>query len=92
MWREPVVMSPDKPDERLGSNSIGHRYRTLSKPRDDKFSKPRLSVTGSGSTIDGNGLMTVEGSSGVMAVARRDGLHRDWRGPPGPGEKDPGER
>ena len=90
--RELGVMSPDKPDSRLGSNSIGRRYRTLCKPREDQPSALRLSWTGSGSTTGGNGLMTVGGPGGVMAAARRDGMHRDWRGPPGPGEKDPGER
>ena len=92
MRRDPIVMSPDKPDARSGSDPIGRRYRTLRKPREDQLSKPRLSSTGSGNTDDGNGMRTVEGSSGVMAAARRKGLHRDWRGPPGPGEKDPGER
>ena len=92
MWRNPVVMSPDKPGVGLGSNSIGRRYRTPGKPREHQLSKPRFSSTGSGSTDDGNGLMTIGGSGGVMAVARREGMHRDWRGPPCPEEKDPGKR
>lgn len=92
MRREPGVMSPDKPGARPGSDSIGRRYRTLSKPREHQLPKPRLSITGSGSTDGGNGLMTTGGSGGVVAAARREGMHRDWRGPPGPGEKAPGER
>jgi hypothetical protein len=35
---------------------------------------------------------TAVGSSGVMTTARREGLCRNWRSPPGPGEKSPGER
>jgi hypothetical protein len=35
---------------------------------------------------------TAAGSSGVMTAARREGLYRNWRSPPGPGEKAPGER
>ncbi len=32
---------------------------------------------------------TATGSSGVMTAARREGLYRNWRSPPGPGEKSP---
>lgn len=32
------------------------------------------------------------GPSGVMATARKYGLFRNWRSPPGPEEKDLGER
>jgi len=37
-------------------------------------------------------LKTATDSGGVMAAARRDGSYRNWRSPPGPGEKDPGAR
>ncbi len=35
---------------------------------------------------------TVVGPGGVMATARKEGLYRNWRSPPGPREKDPGAR
>jgi hypothetical protein len=35
---------------------------------------------------------TAVGPGGVMATVRREGLYRNWRSPPGRGEKDPAER
>ena len=37
-------------------------------------------------------LKSILGSDGVMAVARREGLYRNWRSPPGPEEKHLGAR
>ncbi len=37
-------------------------------------------------------LMTGRKSGGVMAVARKEGLHRNWRSPPDPKEKSLGAR
>jgi hypothetical protein len=93
MRRNPIVMSPDKPGIRPGSNSIGRRYRTLSKPREvEDLEAAPLDYWQRQHRRRKNGLETVGDSSGVMAAARREGMHRDWRGPPGPAEKDRGER
>jgi hypothetical protein len=85
-------MSPDKPGHGPGSDLTGRRNRTLSKPREHTFLKSSLSLTGEDSTEGGKLGETADGSGGVMAAARQEGLHRDWRNPPGPGEKPPGER
>jgi len=45
-----------------------------------------------GSTWSGNLAETASGPGGVVATARREGLYRNWRSPPGPGEKSPGVR
>lgn len=45
-----------------------------------------------GSTGSGNLTETAVGPGGVLVAARREGLCRNWRSPPDPREKDPGER
>jgi hypothetical protein len=35
---------------------------------------------------------TAVGPSGAVATARKEGLYRNWRSPPGRGEKDPAAR
>jgi hypothetical protein len=56
------------------------------------FRKPSLPIMGEGSTEGGSLADTTLGSGGVLAMARREGLYRNWRSPPGPEEKDLGER
>ncbi len=52
----------------------------------DRF-KRTIDIGGSGNLAE-----TASGPGGVVATARREGLYRNWRSPPDPGEKSPGAR
>jgi hypothetical protein len=55
--------------------------------------KLSLSSIGEGTTVFGKDwLRTANGSGGVRTAARWEGLDRNWRNPPDPGEKDLGAR
>ena len=45
-----------------------------------------------GRTWSGKLTETASGPGGVVVTARREGLYRNWRSPPDPGEKPPGAR
>jgi len=77
--RKPGAVPPDKSGLGLESDPAGRRYRTQSKPREDKSVKPSHSSTGEGSTCGGKAWpMAAVSSGGVMAAARREGLYRNW--------------
>ena len=67
-------MPSDKPRFSLGSNLAGHRYRTSSRPRDRRFWEPSHPSIGEGSTGLGNLTDTKASPSGVLTVARKEGL------------------
>jgi hypothetical protein len=51
-----------------------------------------LGVLAKAAPSQGKRAETLDGSGGVVAVARRKGSCRNWRSPPDPGEKDLGGR
>ena len=81
---------PDNPRVSLGSNLVGRRYRTLCRPREHKSRKPSLPLIGEGNIVGGKLTETAGGSGGVLAAARKEGLHEKlekpswprWRNPP----------
>jgi hypothetical protein len=54
---------------------VGRRYRTLCRPREHTSRKPSLPLIGEGNIVGGKLTETAGDSGGVLAAARREGLH-----------------
>ena len=83
---------PDKPRYSLGSDLAGRRYRTLRRPREHRFRKPSLPLIGEGNIVGGKLAETAGDSGGVLAAARKEGMHAELEKPSWPRGRNPPEQ
>ena len=83
---------PDKPRGRLGSDLAGRRYRTLRRPREHRSRKPSLPLIGEGNIVGGKLAETAGDSGGVLAAARKEGLHAELEKPSWSRRRNPPEQ
>jgi hypothetical protein len=90
--RKQGAVPPDKPRYCLGSDLAGRRYRTLCRPRErEQFRKPSLPLIGEGNIAGGKLTETADDSGGVLAAARKEGMHAELEKPSWPRGRNPTE-